>query len=478
MPNERPGFANQRIWLFLTIITASVVLLMALISRAHPLPAAWLRSTRWALAAALFVYAFLRRSLMTWIFASMVIGGIFGYDFPHQAVSLQVITQIFLRLIKAIIAPLIFSTLVVGLAGHSDLKQVGRMGLKALIYFEVITTLALVIGLAAINISKAGVGIRVPTDQPAVTTVPQRPTASDMILHIFPENLAKSVAEGQVLQVVVFALIFGLALGMLPEGKRRPLLTFFEGLSETMFKFTNIVMYLAAPAVGAAIAYTIGQLGVDVLSNLLKLLATLYAALVAFLLLVLLPVAAIAGVPIRRFVRAVAEPASIAFATSTSEAALPLAMEEMEELGVPRQIVAFVIPTGYSFNLDGSTLYLSLAAIFVAQAAGKSLGIGEQVLLVLTLMLTSKGVAGVPRASLVILLATLGSFDLPVWPVFIILGIDALMDMARTSVNVIGNCLASVVIARWEGEFGNSEPAAVSEVTAHPATYLRGKGSS
>ncbi|MFL6437743.1 MAG: dicarboxylate/amino acid:cation symporter [Terriglobales bacterium] len=405
---------------------------------------------------------------MTWIFACMVIGGIFGYDFPHQALALQLVTQIFLRLIKAIIAPLIFSTLVVGIAGHSDLKQVGRMGLKALIYFEVITTLALVIGLAAINISKAGNGVKVPADQvTSSNNVPQRPTASDLILHVFPENIAKSVAEGQVLQVVVFALIFGIALGMLPEVRRRPLLTFFESLSETMFKFTNIVMYLAAPAVGAAIAYTIGQLGVNVLSNLAKLLATLYAALIAFLLLVLLPVALLARVPVRRFLRAVAEPATIAFATSTSEAALPRAMEAMEALGVPRQIVAFIIPTGYSFNLDGSTLYLTLAAIFVSQAANRPLGLGEQVVLVLTLMLTSKGVAGVPRASLVILMATLGGFNLPIWPVYIILGIDALMDMARTSVNVIGNCLASVVIARWEGEFGK-EPSSEVIMEALP----------
>jgi len=460
MPIERRSLS--RIWLGIVLALAALGLSFVLISEVHPLPEPLLRGTRWALAGALFVYALLRRSLMTWIFAAMVIGGILGHDFPRQAAAAQVITQIFLRLIKAIIAPLIFSTLVVGIAGHSDLKQVGRMGIKALIYFEVITTLALIIGLAAINISQAGVGVRVPSDQVAAPSIPQKQTADDLILHVFPENIAKSVAEGQVLQVVVFALIFGLALGMIPEIKRRPLLTIFESVSETMFKFTNIVMYLAAPAVGAAIAYTIGQLGVGVLSNLLKLLATLYVALIAFLVLVLLPVALLARVPLRRFVRAVAEPATIAFATSTSEAALPLAMESMEAIGVPRQIVAFVIPTGYSFNLDGSTLYLSLAAIFVSQAAGHPLSLGEQVLLVVTLMLTSKGVAGVPRASLVILLATLGGFNLPLWPVYIILGIDALMDMARTSVNVIGNCLASVVIAKWEGEFGKQEPSEVA----------------
>jgi proton glutamate symport protein len=447
--------------LILLLALGMIALLLALASRAHSIPDPLMIASRWSLVAVAFLYAFLRRSLMTWIFACMVIGGVFGYDFPHQAVGLQVITQIFLRLIKAIVAPLIFSTLVVGIAGHSDLKQVGRMGLKSIVYFEIITTMALVIGLAAINLSKAGVGVQAPADQVTTPLTTQKQTASDLILHIFPENIAKSVAEGQVLQVVVFALIFGLALGMVRESKRRPLLDFFESFSETMFKFTNIVMYLAAPAVGAAIAYTIGQLGVNVLSNLAKLLATLYVALIAFLLFVLLPVALLARVPLRRFLRAVAEPAAIAFATSTSEAALPRAMESMEALGVPRQIVAFVIPTGYSFNLDGSTLYLTLAAIFVAQAANKPLGLGEQVLLVLTLMLTSKGVAGVPRASLVILMATLGSFNLPLWPVYIILGIDALMDMARTSVNVIGNCLASVVIAKWEGEFEKEAPSEI-----------------
>jgi proton glutamate symport protein len=382
----------------------------------------------------------------------MLVGVIAGYDFPRQAIASQIVTQIFLRLIKAIIAPLIFATLVVGIAGHSDLKQVGRMGLKALIFFEVITTLALLIGLFAINTSKAGEGLKTPPEHAQSTVPVQHQTASEIILHVFPENIAKSVAEGQVLQVVVFAIIFSLALGMLPEPKRRPLLSFFESLSETMFKFTNIVMLLAAPAVGTAIAYTIGQLGLGAIANLAKLLGTLYVALIAFLLLVLLPAVLLAGVPLRRFIRAVAEPATIAFATASSEAALPRAMEEMEAIGVPRQMVAFVIPTGYSFNLCGSALYLSLAAIFVAEAANIHLGWKQQALLLLTLMLTSKGVAGVPRAGLVILLATVGSFNLPVWPVYIILGIDALMDMGRTAINVIGNCIAAVVVARWEGE--------------------------
>ena len=450
---ERRSLSGAQIWGFTAAVLGAIAVVLALISRFYLLPNSVLFVSRWAVLLVLFVYACVRRSLMTWIFTSMVIGGILGYDFPHQAVSLQVITQIFLRLIKAIVAPLIFSTLVVGIAGHSDLKQVGRMGIKCLVYFEVITTLALVIGLAAINISKAGVGVRAPADQVAAPTVPQKQSASDLILHIFPENIAKSVAEGQVLQVVVFAVIFALALGILPEPKRRPLLTFFESLSETMFKFTNIVMYLAAPAVGAAIAYTVGQLGVHVLSNLAKLLGTLYVALVVFLGGVLFPVALLARVPVRRFIRAVAEPAAIAFATSTSEAALPRAMESMEALGVPRQMVAFVIPTGYSFNLDGSTLYLAVAAIFVAQAAGVPLSLGYQLIILLTLMITSKGVAGVPRSSLVILAGTLAHFGLPLEGVAVILGVDTLMDMGRTTINLVGNCLASVVMARWEGEF-------------------------
>ncbi len=415
---------------------------------------------RWLIVAVLAAYAFKRRSLTTWILVAMAAGAEFGHDCPGMAVNLRVLSLIFLRLIKTIIAPLVFSTLAVGIAGHSDLKQVGRMGLKALIYFEVVTTLALFIGLAAINISQAGVGVHLPpAAQPAEQLTPLKQTTSDIILHAFPENIAKSVAEGQVLQVVVFSIIFAVGLAQLGEAKRRPMLTLLESLSATMFKFTNIVMLFAPIGVGAAIAFTVGHMGLGVLVNLVKLLVTLYAALAAFLILVLLPVALIARVPLRKFLAAVAEPASIAFATTSSEAALPRAMENMEALGVPRQIVAFVMPTGYSFNLDGSTLYLSLASVFVAQAAGVTMGWGQQLLMVFTLMLTSKGVAGVPRATLVILLGTAASFNLPTEPIFIILGIDELMDMARSAVNVLGNCLATVVIARWEGEFGKSRSA-------------------
>ena len=417
------------------------------------LPPAVPVAARWLALAAIAAAAAPRRSLTIWIVVSMLVGIELGHDAPGVAMSLKVLSDAFLRLVKTIIAPLVFATLVVGIAGHADLKQVGRMGIKALVYFEIVTTFALFIGLGAINLTKAGVGIsRVGVKEEALAAAPPQ-TAADIILHIFPENIAKSVAEGQVLQVVIFAILFAIGLALTPERPRRVMLEFCESLSEVMFKFTNVVMYFAPLGVGGALAYTVGKMGFAPLLNALQLLLTLYGALIAFVLLVLLPVALLARLPLRRFIAAVAEPVSIAFATTSSEAALPRAMEAMEGIGVPRRIVAFVMPTGYSFNLDGTTLYLSLAAVFVAQAAGVPLSFGQQLLMVFTLMLTSKGVAGVPRASLVILLATVASFNLPAWPVFIILGIDALMDMARTAVNVLGNCLASAVVARWEGEF-------------------------
>ena len=417
---------------------------------------------RWVAVVALAVFAARRRTLTPWIFVAMVAGAELGFDAPQFAISLRVFSDIFLRLIKTIVAPLILATLVTGIAGHGDLKSVGRMGIKSLIYFEVLTTLALIIGLAAINISKAGVGLTLPVAAGTSETLAKvAPTHwDDFLLHVFPENIAKSIAEGQILQVAVFAVLFGIALTGLSEAKRAPVLRLTESLSEVMFKFTNVVMYLAPIGVGAAMAFTVGHMGLGVLVNLGKLLLTLYAALAAFAVLVLLPVALLAGVPVRRFLRAVAEPATIAFATATSEAALPRAMEAMEALGVPRRIVAFVIPAGYSFNLDGSTLYLALASIFVAQAAGVHMTWGEQLLMMGTLILTSKGVAGVPRATLVVLLATAATFRLPTEPIFIILGIDVLMDMGRTMINVVGNCLASAVVARWEGEFGSELPSA------------------
>ena len=404
--------------------------------------------------AAIVGYAFYKKSLTAWILISMIVGAEFGHDLPHIAVKMQVVSMVFLRLIKTIIAPLLFATLVVGIAGHSNLKQVGRMGWKSLLYFEIVSTLALFIGLLAINISKAGIGVEVPeiVNQATMPTVAEM-SGTDLILHIFPENIAKSIYEGQVLQIVVFSILFGIAVAMIKDKYKTPMIRFTESLAETMFKFTQLIMYFAPFAVFAAIAYSIGHMGLDILFNLFKLLATLYVALIVFLLAVLFPVALLFRVPIRKFLKAVSEPVALAFATTSSESALPIAMERMEELGVPRKIVAFVMPTGYSFNLDGTTLYLSLATIFVAQISGIHLPLDKQLLIVFTLMLTSKGVAGVPRASLVILLGTATSFGLPAWPIYIILGIDELMDMARTSVNVLGNCLATVVIARWEGEF-------------------------
>jgi proton glutamate symport protein len=427
-----------------------------------------LLAARWATTALFAGYAFKRRSLTTWIIVSMLVGAGIGFDFPALGVSLRLFSLIFLRLIKTIIAPLIFATLVVGIAGHHDIKQVGRMGFKSLLYFEIVTTLALFIGLAAINISQAGRGITLPAAPKSAEIQAVRQTASEVVLHVFPENIAKSVAEGQVLQVVIFAILFGIALALVPEAKRRPVLSVTESLAEVMFKFTNIVMQFAPIGVGCAIAYTVGHMGLGVLVNLLKLLLTFYAAIIVFILAVLLPIALLIKAPIRKFLAAVADPVALAFATTSSEAALPRAMEAMEAIGVPRRVVAFVMPTGYSFNLDGSSLYLSLAAIFVAQAAGVHLSLGQQFLLVFTLMLTSKGVAGVPRAALVILLGTVAQFNLPAEPVFIILGIDELMDMARTSLNVLGNSFATVVIAKWEGEFGKERPSKIVHEAIEP----------
>lgn len=448
---------------FIELFTISVITITAILYALDAfildiIPDAVLFTARWISIFGLILFGFKKRTLTAWILICLVIGACIGHDWPTIAVNLQVLSQIFLKLIKTIVAPLIFATLVYGIAGHSDIKQVGRMGWKSLVYFEVVTTIALFIGLAAINITKAGEGIIQPTEMTEELPVVKAQTLNEILLHIFPENIAKSIAEGEVLQVVIFSVIFGLALIMVPEKKRKVMVDFTQSLSEVMFKFTNIVMYFAPIGVGAAMAYTVGHMGLGVLVNLFQLLATLYAALIFFILVVLFPIALIIKLPIKRFIKAIGEPVSIAFATTSSEAALPRAMEAMESIGVPRKIVAFVMPTGYSFNLDGTTLYLSLASVFVAQAAGIDLSIGEQLLMVFTLMITSKGVAGIPRASLVILLGTAASFGLPVWPIFIILGIDELMDMARTSVNVIGNCLASAVIARWEGEFNPDKP--------------------
>ena len=451
------NFWNFFPYILISIITVTLVLLVIKANSWLEISPVFLLVFRLFSVAMLILYAVRKKSLTTWILVSMVAGAEFGYDFPAIGKSLKVLSDIFLRMVKTIIAPLLFSTLVVGIAGHADIKQIGRMGWKSLLYFEIVSTVALFIGLLAINISKAGIGITLPPnpDVPEIASIKAQST-SDFILHIFPENFAKAIYDGQILQIVVFSIIFGIAVAMLKDKYRSPMIRFTESLAEAMFKFTNIVMYFAPVAVFAAIAYTVGHMGLDILYNLFKLLATLYAALTIFLLFVLLPIALIFRIPVKPFIKAVSEPATIAFATSNSESALPSAMESMEKFGIPRKIVAFVIPTGYSFNLDGTTLYLSLATIFVAQAAGIDLPLDRQIIICLTLMLTSKGVAGVSRASLVILLGTAVSFGLPVEPIFIILGIDVLMDMARTSVNVIGNCLATAVIARSEKELDDN----------------------
>lgn len=411
---------------------------------------------RWIAIASAIMCCLYRKSLTAWILVSMLLGVELGYDFPEVAKPLKVLSDIFLRLIKTIIAPLIFSTLVVGIAGHSSLKQVGRMGLKAILYFEVVTTLALVVGLAAINFTQAGKGAVFQAQEAQVTkanSLLSQKQNHDVILDIFPENIAKAIFENQILQVVIFSILFGIGLAMIKsEEKKRPMLAFAESLSEVMFKFTNIVMYMAPLAVGGAVAYSVATMGLGVLQNLLMLVGTLYGALFTFTLVILMPIALIVRLPFKRFIEAISEPVSIAFATASSEAALPKAMENLEKMGIPRKIVAFVLPTGYSFNLDGTTLYLSLASVFIAQVCGVDLSIGEQIQMCLILMLTSKGVAGVRGASFLILVSTVASLGLDPQKAFAILAIDAIMDMGRTSVNVIGNCLATYVVARWEKE--------------------------
>lgn len=421
-------------------------------------PASLLGTIRWAGIALLAAYASVRRSLTLWILVGLFAGVELGYDAPATAMKFQILGSIFLKLIKVIIAPLLFGTLVVGIAGHAELKKVGRMAVKALIYFEVVSTIALVIGLVAINVSKAGVGIKLPPEASEQAISAPTQTASQMILNVFPENIAKSVAEGQILQVVVFSILFGMGLALVKEAKRKPMVAFAESLSEAMFKFTNLVMYLAPVGVFGAIAYTTGQMGLGAMLPLLELLATLYVSLIVFLAGVLLPILLAFRIPLGAFLRAIGEPTAIAFGTSSSEAALPSAMERMEEIGVPRPIVAFVLPTGYSFNMSGGCLYLSLGLVFIAQASGIHLSFGEQFVMLLMLMLSSKGIAGVARGSLVILLGAAVNFHLPMQPFYLLFGIDALMDMGRTAVNVIGNCLATVVVARWEREFPQASP--------------------
>ena len=416
---------------------------------------------RFAAMGYLLAISWKRKKLSLWIFSAMLIGVEVGLDFPWFAKEMTRFSDIFLRLIKTLVAPLLFATLVVGIAGHSNLKQVGRIGLKSILYFEIVTTFALFLGLLAINISGAGLGVKnqevaQASQEKSAELLSQLEKPKDHLVEIFPENFAKAMVENQVLQIVVFSVLFAIALSLIKNVKHKEtMLNWTESLSEVMFKFTDIVMYVAPLAVFGAISSTVAKSGVDLLMNLMQLVGTLYVTLIVFVLGVLLPIALIARIPIKRFMSFVTEPLSIAFATASSEAALPKALENMEKFGVPKKIVGFVIPTGYSFNLDGTTLYLSMATVFVAQMCGVDLTIGQQIAICLTLMLTSKGVAGVRGASFVILTTTLMDYrhlGIDVEKAGIILGVDALMDMARTSVNVLGNCLASAVIARSEGE--------------------------
>lgn len=465
---------------FITSIIVSIAVVMTLLKEftTVDISESMMMGTRWFVAGVLVFYALFKRNLTTWIIIGMILGVFIGVDFPHAAMALQPLSKGFIKLVKTIVAPIIFATLVYGIAGHSDLKQVGRMAWKSMLYFFLATSSAIFIGLGVINLTKAGVGVDIeqmpheelPTAKATDVALERLPESvhpiykfAHFVYDLFPENIIKSIYENQVLQVVVFSVIFGVGLAMLDENKRKPMVDFTESLSEAMFKFTHIIMYFAPIGVGAAMAYTVGHLGVDILKNLFMLLGSLYLALICFVLIVFVPIMLVLRIPIGKFIQTVKETVSIAFATTSSDAALPKAMNVMEKFGVPRKIVSFVIPTGYSFNLDGTSLYLSLASIFVAQAAGIDLSISEQLAIAFTLMITSKGVAAVPRASLIVLIATAEQFGLPVFIIAAILGIDELMDMARTSINVIGNCLATVVIAKWEGEFDEEAPHRITE---------------
>jgi len=414
-----------------------------------------------------------RISITGWIIIATLVGLVLGW-LDHDvwpdtdlAAWLNPLSTIFLRMIKSIVAPLLFASLVVGIAGHGDdLKKVGRLALKSLLYFEVVTTIALFVGLGAVHLTKPGVGVQLPPTAAGTEQFTQNHVSlSGVLEHTVPASIFDAMAKNEVLQIVFFAMLFGIALAQVKGRPRETMLAFCESLAEIMFKFTALVMKYAPIGIGAAVAVVVGKNGLGVLRNLGLLVGTLYGALIVFVLCVLLPVALVAKVPVKKFWRYVREPWLIAFSTASSEAAFPMAMQNMEKLGVPKHIVSFVLPTGYSFNLDGSTLYLAVASIFVAQAAGVDMPFGTQLVMMLTLMLTSKGVAAVPRASLVILAGTLTQFGLPLEGIAVILGVDAFMDMARTSVNLLGNCLASVVMARWEGEFDDT----AGEANAVPA---------
>jgi proton glutamate symport protein len=427
----------------------------------HPALGASLRST----ALVLFAVAILpRSSLMRWTFLAMLAGVELGLDAPRVAIETHFLGELFLRLIRMIVAPLIFASITTGIAAHGHLRSIGRIAVKAIIYFEVVTTLGLVFGTVAMNLSGAGWGIALPhAVQDSVPAIQTAQTWQQSVVNLFPENIAQAVAQNQILQVAIFSLLFGAALALLSQPKRDPLLSVLQSLADVMFQLTRIIMLLAPFAAGAALAYSVASMGLATLLPLAKLVLTFYAALTAFCLFVLIPILLLFRIPMRRFVAAVGEPAAIGFATTTSEAALPLAMERMEEFGVPRWIVSFVIPLGYSFNMDGASVYLSMASIFAAQASGIHLSLGQQIAMLATLILASKGVTGVPRATLVVLLATASAIHISTAPILLILGVDTLMDMGRTMMNIVGNCMASAVIARSEGSLFDSSTLLRSE---------------
>jgi Na+/H+-dicarboxylate symporter len=399
-----------------------------------------------------------------WVLVAMVIGVAVGYFFPDgpnrtgfHATDLQVLSNLFLRMIKSLIAPLLFSTLVIGIAGHGDdMARVGKLAFRSIVYFEIVTTLALAIGLAAVNIVKPGVGVNLSsaTVDAGAQLATTKPTVASVLEHTVPQSFFEAAAKNEVLQIVFFTIVFAAGLAQVKGPAKTFMLSACESLSEVMFKYVGIIMKFAPIGIGGAIAVTVGHSGIGVLGNLGVLVLTLYGSLIAFVLVVLLPIALICKVPIRRFWQATKEPWLIAFSTASSEAAFPLALKNMEQFGVPRRIVSFVLPTGYSFNMDGTALYLAMASVFVAQAAGIHMAISQQIVMMMTLMLTSKGAAAVPRSSLVILAGTLTQFGLPLQGVAVILGVDAVMDMARTSLNLLGNCFATVIMARWDGTLG------------------------
>ncbi|KAK9763362.1 hypothetical protein K7432_010029 [Basidiobolus ranarum] len=406
----------------------------------------------------IFAWRFICRINMTiWIFVAMAVGILVGWLAPSFAKELKPVANIFITMIKCLIVPLIFATLSVGIAGHGDdLKRIGRLALKSIVYFEVVTTIALAIGLITVNVLRPGDGVDLKGASTAegIKYANTSITVQGVLDHIITESFFKSASDNTVLQIVFCSIMFSLGMVKATSTESRVvMLKWLQSLSDIMFAVTGLVMNFAPIGIGASMAYTVGSSGISVLVNLGKLVGSLYLALIIFVLLVFVPVMLLCRLPIRGFLRAVGQPALVAFSTASSEAALPKAMENMEAFGVPKKIVAFVMPTGYSFNLDGSTLYLAMASIFAAQAGGISMPVGQQLLMMLTLMLTSKGVAAVPRASLVILAGALKSFELPLESVAVILGVDALMDMGRTTVNLVGNCLATAVMAKWEGEF-------------------------